>query len=222
MRNLCDVNRGQALTGSYSTKLQGNREWGSRRPTPPHATPRHPTRGNGQSGMGNRGGRPPHTAPHRVFFTAASPRFIISHSHDSPFPIAHSLVSVEIGAGWGADCLTDSPFPIADSPGRGRLVGGAPFPHLPLMSTNVTLDAVEETPVWLEVNGTPAVTWMCTPDQLDELVIGWLHGEGYIDSTRDILRMRPCAKEPGFWVDVPPEKFAAVESAERRRVLASG
>jgi FdhD protein len=62
----------------------------------------------------------------------------------------------------------------------------------------------------------------CTPDQLDELVVGWLHGEGYIDSTRDILRMRPCAKEPGFWVDVPPEKFAAVESAERRRVLASG
>src|SRR6185437_7668242 len=46
-------------------------------------------------GMGNRewgigGGRPLHTAPHRVFFTAASPRFIIPHSHDSPFPIADS------------------------------------------------------------------------------------------------------------------------------------
>jgi len=28
---------------------------------------------------------------------------------------------------------------------------------------------VEEMPVWLEVNGAPAVTWMCTPDQLEEL-----------------------------------------------------
>ena len=43
------------------------------------------------------------------------------------------------------------------------------------------LDAVEETPVWLEVNGESAVTWMCTPHQLPELVIGWLYGEGYID-----------------------------------------
>jgi formate dehydrogenase assembly factor FdhD len=40
------------------------------------------------------------------------------------------------------------------------------------------VDAVEEAPVWLEVNGAPAVTWMCTPAQLDELVVGWLHGEG--------------------------------------------
>ena len=26
--------------------------------------------------------------------------------------------------------------------------------------------AVEEVPVWLEVNGRPIVTWMCTPDLL--------------------------------------------------------
>lgn len=84
------------------------------------------------------------------------------------------------------------------------------------------LDAVEEVPVWLELNGAPAVTWMCTPDQLDELVIGWLYGEGYIDGMRDVLRMRPCTKELGFWVDVPPERYATVERAERRRVLASG
>ncbi|MBC7791550.1 MAG: formate dehydrogenase accessory sulfurtransferase FdhD [Anaerolineae bacterium] len=86
----------------------------------------------------------------------------------------------------------------------------------------VTLDAVEETPVWLEVNNAPAVTWMCTPDQLDELVVGWLHGEGYIDTAADILRMRPCAQELGFWVDVSPERFNTVEAADRRRVLASG
>ena len=86
----------------------------------------------------------------------------------------------------------------------------------------VSLDAVEEAPVWLEVNGAPAVTWMCTPEQLDELVVGWLHGEGYIDTAADILRMRPCAQELGFWVDVPAERFQTVEASDRRRVLASG
>ena len=84
------------------------------------------------------------------------------------------------------------------------------------------LDAVEEAPVWLEVNGVPAVTWMCTPDRLEELVAGWLHGEGYIESAADILRMRPCTKELGFWVDVPAARFDTVEGADRRRVLASG
>lgn len=84
------------------------------------------------------------------------------------------------------------------------------------------LDAVDEVPVWLEVNGQPAVTWMCTPDQLPELVVGWCFGEGYIDSRADLLTMRPCAKEPGFWVTVPAERFETVEGQERRRVLASG
>lgn len=85
-----------------------------------------------------------------------------------------------------------------------------------------TLDAVDEVPVWLEVNGQPAVTWMCTPDQLDALVVGWCYGEGYIESRADLLSMRPCAKELGFWVEVPPARYETVEGQERRRVLASG
>jgi FdhD protein len=84
------------------------------------------------------------------------------------------------------------------------------------------LDAVDEVPVWLEVNGEPAVTWMCTPDQLAELVVGWCFGEGYIDAKSDLLSMRPCAKEPGFWVSVPDARYQTVEGQERRRVLASG
>ena len=89
-------------------------------------------------------------------------------------------------------------------------------------STESRLDAVEEAAVWLELNGSPAVTWMCTPDQLDDLVVGWLFGEGYIDRASDIVRMRPCTSELGFWVEVPSERYDAVERAERRRVLASG
>jgi FdhD protein len=86
----------------------------------------------------------------------------------------------------------------------------------------VELDAVEETPVWLEINSVPVITWMCTPEQLDELVVGWLFGEGYIDSIGDIQRMRPCARELGFWVDLDPNRVSAVDGSARRRILASG
>ena len=92
----------------------------------------------------------------------------------------------------------------------------------PSPSTPDPLDAVDESPVWLELNGTPLVTWMCTPNQLDDLVVGWLFGEGYIDQISDIAKMRPCAREPGFWVDIAPERVTAVESQSRRRILASG
>jgi FdhD protein len=94
--------------------------------------------------------------------------------------------------------------------------------HYPPMSTQQSLDAVEEAPVWLEVNGAPAVTWMCTPAQLDELVVGWLHGEGYIETATDLLSLRPCGKELGFWAQVPVDRYNGVEAADRRRVLASG
>ena len=88
--------------------------------------------------------------------------------------------------------------------------------------TSPPLDAVEEAPVWLELNGEPTVTWMCTPDRLDELVAGWLYGEGYLETVDDLLGMRPCTQELGFWVEVPRERYETVERAERRRVLASG
>lgn len=81
--------------------------------------------------------------------------------------------------------------------------------------------AVEEVPVWLQVNGRPMVTWMCTPDLLEELAIGWLHGEGYIDNI-DEVHLRPCATDLGFWAEVPEERVAAVEAERRRPVLASG
>ncbi|MGH7531158.1 MAG: formate dehydrogenase accessory sulfurtransferase FdhD [Gemmatimonadales bacterium] len=81
---------------------------------------------------------------------------------------------------------------------------------------------VEEWPVWLEVNGEPAVTWMCTPDQLEELAVGWLHGEGYIGALDDLVQLRPCAPDLGFWADVRPERVALVKAENRKRVLASG
>jgi FdhD protein len=88
--------------------------------------------------------------------------------------------------------------------------------------TTETLAAVDEVPVWLEVNHEPVVTWMCTPDQLEELVVGWLHGEGYIREVADLLSLRPCASDLGFWAEVPADRLAGVNADERRRVLASG
>ena len=81
--------------------------------------------------------------------------------------------------------------------------------------------AVEEVPVWLEVNQVPTVTWMCTPDLLEELAVGWLYGEGYIASV-DEVHLRPCATDLGFWADVPASRVAAVSEERRRPVLASG
>ena len=80
---------------------------------------------------------------------------------------------------------------------------------------------VEEVPVWLEVNHQPAVTWMCTPDLLEELVVGWLHGEGFIEHAAEV-KLRPCASDLGFWAEVAPERVAAVSEEQRRPVLASG
>lgn len=88
--------------------------------------------------------------------------------------------------------------------------------------TGPTMDAVEESLVWLEINGVPAITWMCTPERLDELVVGWLFGEGFIDRQADIIRMRPCTRELGFWVDLAPERVESVQAQPRRRILASG
>lgn len=81
---------------------------------------------------------------------------------------------------------------------------------------------VEEVAVWLEVNGRPAVTWMCTPEQLEELAAGWLHGEGYIRSLDDLKKLRPCATDLGFRADVDPGLAAAVQQENRKPVLASG
>jgi len=81
--------------------------------------------------------------------------------------------------------------------------------------------AVEEVPVWLEVNGVPVVTWMCTPDLLEELAIGWLAGEGYIEAIEQV-HLRPCATDLGFWAEIPAERVTRVREENRRPVLASG
>src|SRR2546430_15396802 len=56
--------------------------------------------------------------------------------------------------------------------------------------------AVEEVPVRLEGNRQPTVTRACTPDPLEELAAGGLHGEGYIPTMDDPPPSRPPAPAP--------------------------
>jgi FdhD protein len=81
---------------------------------------------------------------------------------------------------------------------------------------------VQEVPVWLEINGQHAVSWMCTPEKLEELVVGWLHGEGFIESRNDLQSLKPCAPDMGFWATIDPLRVEAVNSEGRSQVLASG
>src|SRR3990170_8202133 len=102
--------------------------------------------------------------------------------------------------------LTSDPLPARPAKRGGRMADQA---------------AVEEVAVWLEVNGAPVVTWMCTPHLLEELAVGWLAGEGYIDNL-DQVHLRPCATDLGFWAEIPPDRAARVRGEARRPVLASG
>ena len=52
--------------------------------------------------------------------------------------------------------------------------------------------------------------------------MGWLHGEGYIESLADLLSLRPCATDLGFWAEIPAQRLAAVQAEHRAPVLASG
>jgi len=49
-----------------------------------------------------------------------------------------------------------------------------------------------EAPVALTVNGEIWLTFMCTPEQLEALAVGFLYNEGILRSTREIEILRPC------------------------------
>lgn len=57
-----------------------------------------------------------------------------------------------------------------------------------------------ETPVTLMVNGETWLTFMCTPNDLDALAVGFLFNEGVIEKRREIVDIRICSS--GAVVDV--------------------
>ena len=73
-----------------------------------------------------------------------------------------------------------------------------------------------ETPVWLELNGRPSCTWLCTPSLLDALTCGWLNGEGLISDRRELLELEVDAD--ARWV----KARTARERLVVQKTLASG
>lgn len=65
--------------------------------------------------------------------------------------------------------------------------GDARARHSPV--TEIERPSPIETPVWLELNGRPACTWLCTPARLDALACGWLNGAGLISHRRELLEL---------------------------------
>lgn len=53
--------------------------------------------------------------------------------------------------------------------------------------------AIVEASVPLTVNGEPWLTFMCTPQHLEALAIGFLFNEGFIESADEIAQVRLCA-----------------------------
>lgn len=47
-----------------------------------------------------------------------------------------------------------------------------------------------ESPLEIEVNGVPRATLLCTPDALEELVVGWCFSQGYVESIADLASVR--------------------------------
>ncbi len=61
-------------------------------------------------------------------------------------------------------------------------------------------EVIVETPVSLSVNGSPWLTFMCTPVNLEAMAVGFLYNEGVIESIEDVADVRLC--EHGDNLDV--------------------
>jgi FdhD protein len=67
---------------------------------------------------------------------------------------------------------------------------------------------IAEKPVNLMVNGDLWLTFMCTPVDLEDLVIGFLYNEEIIDSKQDIASVRVCPGNDNVdvWLNLPVRK----------------
>ncbi|MDH7487052.1 MAG: formate dehydrogenase accessory sulfurtransferase FdhD [Anaerolineae bacterium] len=83
---------------------------------------------------------------------------------------------------------------------------------------HVERTVIEETPLALYVNGHELVTLMCTPLAVEDLVIGFLMGEGIIGRLEDVVLLRACLDEGLVNVRLARPEVALPQ----RRILTSG
>jgi len=69
-------------------------------------------------------------------------------------------------------------------------------------------DLIVESPVMLFVNGELWLTFMCTPNQLDALALGFLYNEGVIDSLDQVVALHICENRDviDVWLSQNAEK----------------
>ena len=77
---------------------------------------------------------------------------------------------------------------------------------------------IEETPLTIYVNGCELATLMCTPVAVDDLVIGFLTGEGIIGGPEEVALLRVCLDEGLVNVRLTRPQV----TLPQRRVLTSG
>lgn len=80
------------------------------------------------------------------------------------------------------------------------------------------LRIVKEMPLTLYLNKHELVTLLCTPNKLNQLVLGFLHLQGLIKSADDVAFMRVCAEESVADINLLDQSVRAPE----RRVLTTG
>ncbi len=68
--------------------------------------------------------------------------------------------------------------------------------------SEILWQVAEEVAVGILVNGAPVTVMMATPANLEDLAVGFLLAEGYLDSVPDIRRIRILSTEMGFCVNV--------------------
>lgn len=94
---------------------------------------------------------------------------------------------------------------------HGRRYVGGEWKQLPLA-------IVKETPLSVFVNKKELVTLLCTPNKLNQLLMGFLHLEGLIEQVDDVAYMRVCVEESVAEIQLVNESVAL----PTRRVLTSG
>lgn len=70
------------------------------------------------------------------------------------------------------------------------------------------LDVAPEAAVSLELNGRGVVHWLCTPQRLETLALGWLRGEGVIRGRDEVQELHVRADPPVVRGEVDPRALA--------------
>lgn len=80
---------------------------------------------------------------------------------------------------------------------------------------------IAEYPLTIYLNGEELVTLLCTPDHLQELAVGFLYSEGFLQGYEDIVRLRLEQEEGLLYVDTRARPVLA-ERMFGKRTISSG